>query len=181
MLDLFFRAETPATLRTVIRSAPFRNVVGDLRARDEDGNVVSGIRMLPGSVDYVYFAPGSVVITPATYDGNGDIITPAVTDGWCWMQLRLYGDAEAADFEDDPADVEPDRWNKSRIRKWMKANGTFVYLDQDPAWSSIPNAHIRGFMYTLGNGKRIGILRGSEMEAAGPPVYFHKYLGGNWH
>ncbi len=175
MLDLFFRAETRATLRTVIRSAPFRNVIGDLRARDDEGNVTTGIVMLPGSVDWVYFKPNRVVITPGTYDGDGNEITPAVTDAWCWWQLRLYGDAEVAD-DDGGAGT---RFDRSRIRKWMQANGTFVYLDQDPAWSSIPNAHIRGFMYTLGNGKRIGILRGSEMQAAGPPVHFHEYLGGN--
>ncbi len=180
MLDLFFRAETPATLRTVVRSAPFRNVIGDLRARDGEGKVVSGLRRaIPGSVDYVYFPPNRVVITPAVYDNDGDIITPAVTDGWCWMQLRLTGVASNSDVKDPPLWVGEDRWNKSKLVDWMKNNGDFAYLDQDPAWSSIPNAHIRGFVYTLGNGKRVAILRGSEMQAAGPPVHFHKYLGGN--
>ncbi len=161
MLDLFFRAEDRATLRTVVRSAPFRNVIGDLR--DPDG---PGFVMLPGSVDWVYFPPNRVVITPAVLDGNGDIITPAVTDDWCWLQLRLYGDAETADFEVN-ADTQPDRWNKSHIRRWMKDNGV--------------GRTIRGvsgiFEHTLGNGKRIQIWRGSEMEALG--VKFHEYLGGN--
>ncbi len=168
MLDLFFRAETRATLRSVIRSAPFRNVIGDLRARDDEGKVTTGIVMLPGSVDWVYFPPNRVVITPAVLDGNGDIITPAVTDAWCWLQLRLYGDAETADFEDDPADQEPDRWNKSRIRKWMQNNGTFRTI-----------RGVRVYQHTLGNGKRIQVWRGSQMEALG--VKFHEYCGGNFY
>ncbi len=173
MFDSFWRAEDPDTLRTVVGSAPFRNVIGDVR--DPDG---PGFIQIPGSVDWVYFPPNRVVITPATYDGNGNIITPAVTDPWCWVQLRLYGDAEVAD--DDVADWSVARFDRSRIRKWMQENGTFAYLDEDPAWSGIPGAHVRGFVYTRVNGKRIAILRGSEMQAAGPPVHFHEYYGGNF-
>ncbi len=159
MLDLFFRAQTPATLRTVIRSAPFRNVIGDVR--DPDG---PGFIQIPGSVDWVYFPPNRVVITPATYDGNGDIITPAVTDGWCWMQLRLHGDAEAAD--DEGENGEPDRWNRSRLKRWMKENGTLRTI-----------RGVRVYEHTLGNGKRIQVWRGAQMEALG--VNFHEYCGGN--
>ena len=149
MLDLFFRAETPVTLRTVIRSAPFRTVIGDLR----DGS--TGLRMLPGSVDWVYFPPDTVVITP------GD---PPTTDVWCWLHLRLTGLAEATDFEPDPADAEPDRWNKSRIRKWMLDNGTLKTI-----------RGVRVYEHVLGTGKRIQIWRGSEMEAAG--AKFHEFMG----
>ncbi len=178
MFDSFWRAQTPGTLRTIMRSAPVRNVIGDMREPDGQGGYTSGLRRaIPGSVDYVYFPPNRVVISPSVRDNDGEINTPAVTDPWCWMQLRLHGDAEVAD--DDVEDGSDARFDRSRIRKWMQANGTFAYLDQDPAWSSIPNAHIRGFVYTLGNGKRIAILRGSEMEAAGPPVHFHEYFGGN--
>ncbi len=162
MLDLFVRAETPATLRTVIRSAPFRNIIGDLREPNGGG----GIRSIPGAVDFVVFLPNTVVITPATYDGNGDIITPAVTDAWCWLQLRLSGTARSADFEGDPYSVRPDRWDFSRLKRWMKDNGTL--------------RTIRGvsvYEHTLGNGKRIQVWRGAQMEALG--VNFHEYLGGN--
>ncbi len=177
MFDLFFRAETPATAYTVMRSVPIRKVIGDLRARDAEGKITTGLRMLPGRVLWVYRKPGRVVITPAVLDGNGDIITPAVTDTWCWIQLRLLDDAATADDDEgEPAS----RFDRSRIRKWMQDNGDFVYLDQDSAWSGIPGAHVRGFMYTLGNGKRIAILNGSEMQAAGPPVHFHEYCGGNF-
>ncbi len=175
MFDSFWRAETPATVYTVFRSVPFRKVIGDLRARDAKGNVTTGIRKIPGRVEWVYRKPNRVVITPAVMDGM-NIITPAVTDPWCWIQLRLLNDAEVAD-DDGGSDG---RFDRSRIRKWMQSNGTFVYLDQDPAWSGIPGAHVRGFMYTLGNGKRIGILSGSEMRDAGPPLYSHEYCGGNF-
>ncbi len=183
MFDSFWRAETPATAYTVMRSVPIRNVIGDLRARDADGNITTGLRMLPGRVLWVYRKPGRVIITPAVRDGM-DIITPAVTDPWCWIQLRLLDDAEVADDDtatpdDDEGEPAP-RFDRSRIRKWMQDNGDFAYLDQDPAWSGIPGSHVRGFMYTLGNGKRIAILNGSEIQAAGPPVHFHDYCGGNF-
>ncbi len=168
MLDLFFRAETPATLRTVVRSAPFRNVIGDLRARDAEGKVTTGIVMLPGSVDWVYFPPGRVVITPAVRDGNGDIITPAITDAWCWLQLRLYGKAEVVD--DDVADWSASRFDRSRIRKWMQDNGTFRTI-----------RGVRVYEHTLGNGKRAQIWHGQDMADNLPPSIFHEYLGGNFY
>ncbi len=157
MLDLFFRAQTPATLRTVIRSAPFRNVIGDLRARDAEGKVTTGIVMLPGAVDWVYFPPNRVVITP------GD---PPVTDPWCWLQLRLYGEAEAAD--DDGGSAA--RFDRSRIRKWMQDNGTFRTVRD-----------VRVYEYTLGNGKRAQIWHGRDMAENLPPSIFHEYLGGNFY
>ena len=165
-LDLFFRAENLATLRTVVRSAPFRNIIGDLRARDGDGNVTSGIRMLPGSADWVYFAPASITVTPAVLDGEGNIVTPAVMDPWCWLHLRLSGSAEAAD--DEGENGEPDRWNRSRIKRWVKENGIQRTIRGVNVWQ-----------HTLANGKRIQIWRGSQMEALG--VKFHEFMGGNSH
>ncbi len=156
-LDIFLRAETLAALRTVVRSAPFRNIIGDVRDRDEAGNIVGGFRMLPGSVDWVYFEPNRVVITP------GD---PPVTDAWVWLHLRLTGSAEAADFEDDPADTEPDRWNKSRIRKWMQDNGTLRTI-----------RGVRVYEHTLGTGKRIQVWRGRDMASTG--AAFHEFMGGS--
>ncbi len=176
MFDTFWRAETPATAYTVMRSVPIRNVIGDLRARDNQGNITTGLRMIPGRVLWVYRKPGRVIITPAVRDGM-DIITPAVTDTWCWIQLRLLDDAATADDDEgEPAS----RFDRSRIRRWMENNGTSAYLDQDPAWAGIPGAHVRGFLYTLGNGKRIAILNGTEMRDAGPPVHFHEFCGGNF-
>ena len=152
MIDLFFRAEDRATLRTVVRSAPFRNIIGDVR--DPDG---PGFIQIPGSVDWVFFPANNVVITP------GD---PPVTEDWVWLQLRLTGTAEADDFEDDPTDTEPDRWNKSRLRKWMQDNGTIKTI-----------RGIRVYEHVLGNGKRAQVWRGSEMETLG--VKFHEFMGGS--
>ncbi len=163
MLDLFFRAETPATLRTVIRSAPFRNIIGDVR--DPDG---PGFIQIPGSVDWVYFPPNRVVITPAVRDGDGEIITPAVTDPWCWLQLRLENTAEVAD--DEGENGEPDKWNRSRIKRWMKNNGTLRTI-----------RGVRVYEHTLGNGKRMQIWHGRDMAENLPPSIFHEYLGGNFY
>ena len=149
-LDLFFRAETPATLRTVVRSAPFRNIIGDLRDPDSTGFI-----QIPGSVDWVFFPSNRVVITP------GD---PPVTDSWVWLQMRLTGTAEVAD--DEGENGEDDHWNRSRLKRWMKANGTLRTI-----------RGVRVWQHTLGNGKRIQIWRGSDMESLG--VKFHEYMGGN--
>ena len=148
MIDLFLRAETPATLRTVVRSAAFRNIIGDVR--DPDG---TGFIQIPGSVDWVFFASNRVVITP------GD---PPVTDPWVWLHLRLTGPAEAADL--DGANDQPDRWNRSRLKRWMKENGILRTIRGVRVWE-----------HTLGDGKRIQIFRGSEMEALG--VKFHEFMG----
>ncbi len=152
-LDLFFRAETPATMRTVVRSAPFRNIMGDVRARDEDGNIVAGLRMLPGSVDHVYFPPNSVS------NGAGG------TDVWCWLHLRLTGSAEAGDL-DDTGPTGPDRWERSRIRAWVRDNGALKTI-----------RGVRVYEHTLASGKNIQVWRGRDMAAQG--VLFHEFQGGN--
>ncbi len=151
-LDLFFRAETPTTLRTVVRSAPFRNIIGDVRDPDSTGFI-----QIPGSVDWVYFKPNDYVT-----DGQGGV------DSWCWLHLRLTGPAEAADYEDDPGGTEPDRWRKSRLKRWMKENGIVRTI-----------RGVRVWQHTLGNGKRIQIWRGAQMEAL--RVKFHEFMGGNRH
>ncbi len=170
MFDSFWRAQDLGTLRTVIRSAPFRNVIGDMREPDGQGGYTPNSlrRAIPGSVDYVYFPPNSVVITPAVYDNDGNIITPAVTDGWCWIQLRIYGAAEVAD--DDVEDGSDARFDRSRIRKWMQNNGTFRTIRD-----------VRVYEYTLGNGKRMQIWHGRDMAENLPPSIFHEYLGGNFY
>ena len=151
-LDLFFRAEGQATMRKVVRSVPFRNLIGDLRARDENDNIIAGFRMLPGSVDWVYKSAGNVS------NGQGG------TDTWVWLHLRLTGTAEADDL--DGVNDQPDRWDRSKLKRWIKDNGILRTL-----------RGVRVWQHTLGNGKRIQIWRGAQMESLG--VMFHKYLGGN--
>ena len=160
-IDLFFRAETVAALRTVVRSAPFRNIIGDVREPAGPGFI-----QIAGSVDWVFFRPDRVVVTPAVLDGDGNVITPAVTDSWAWLHLRLTGPAEAADHEDDPGGTEPDRWRKSRLKRWIKENGTLRTI-----------RGVRVWQHTLGNGKHLQIWRGSQMEDLG--IKFHEFMGGN--
>ena len=150
-LDIFLRAETPAILETVVRSTAFRNIIGDVRDPES-----TGLRKLPGNVDWVYFAPNSVVITPGS---------PPVTDDWCWLHLRLLGFSEFMDL--DGIDNEPDRWGRSKLRVWMQANGTLKTI-----------RGVRVFEYKQGN-KRVQLWRGSEMETLG--VKFHEYQGGNFY
>lgn len=158
MTDLFLRAETPASLRAVVKSAPFRSVIGDLT----DPEDAASLRMIAGAVDHKYFPPRSVVVTPGAYDAEGNEITPPVTDPWCWYHIRLSGKAEANDFEEGPG---PDRIDRSKVVKWVKKNGV--------------TRTIRGcqvFEYTLGNGKRVQVWRPRDMAANG--VLFHEFAGG---
>ncbi len=145
-LDLFFRAETTATLRTVIRSAVFRNTIGDVR--DPEG---AGFIQISGSVDWVFFPIGDVS------NGQGGV------DNWVWLHLRLTGSAEDADL--DGVNDQPDRWDRSRLKRWMKENGTLLTI-----------RGVRVWQHTLGDGKRIQIWRGAQMDALG--VKFHEFMGG---
>lgn len=182
MIDLFFRAETPLTMRTVLTSAKFREIVGDItdsRETLDDGSPNPGrgelaLRQgrylhIPGAVDAVWFPPGNVVILP------GDEVTPPTTDPWPWLHLRLSGPAETRDHRDGPG---ADRWNKSRIIDWLRANGTTVTLAADPRWAVRPEAaNVRAILLTLPNGERFGVVRGRDMAATG--LVFHEFLGGN--
>jgi len=160
MIDIFLRGETPAALRTVVKSTPFRNIVGNLT----DQSDATKLRHLAGSVDHVYFPPNTVVIIRAVYDADENVLSPATMDAWCWLHLRLSGTAEAADLDD--VDDESDRWNRSKLRKWMQNNGTL----KTPRGVTV-------YEHVLGTGKRVQLWRGSEMEAQG--VLFHRFQGGN--
>ena len=151
-LDLFLRAEDKATLRTVVLSTPFRNIIGDLTARDGDGDVIPGEFQQITGVDWVFFQVGDVK------DGVGGI------DSWVWLHLHLTRTAEANDL--DGTDNQADRWNRSKIRKWMKDNGSLKTI-----------RGVKVYEHTLGNGKRIQVWRGLQMATLG--VLFHKFLGGN--
>lgn len=152
-LDLFFRAENKAALRRVVLSTPFSNVFGDLTARDEDGAVLTNeFRQIPGSVYWVFFKAGRV-------------------DSWVWLHLRLIGPAEAADL--DGVDDQPDRWDRSRLKKWLKQNGTLKTIRGVRVWEYVfPQSapvNVRG--------KRVQVWRGSQMEALGLKI--SEYQGGN--
>ncbi len=152
-LDLFLRAEDKSTLKTVVLSTPFRNIIGDLTARDENGDVLTDeFSQIPGSVDWTFFRVGDVK------DGIGGV------DSWVWLHLRLTGSAETEDL--DGVNDQSDRWDRSKIRAWMEANGVIRTI-----------RGVKVYEHTLGNGKLIQVWRGSEMVTQG--VLFNEFFGGN--
>lgn len=178
MTDLTLRAETPRALLAAIQSAPFRAIIGPVGIFGRGGKEVRNPNLwkpegkLGRDIDYIYRRRNQVVTTPAVLDGNGDVVTPAVTDPWCWLLVRLLREAEAADFVADPADTEPDRWNMSRIRKWMERNGTLITPRRIRAWQyKFPASAPAGV-----RNKRVQIVRGSQMAALG--LEFVRWAGG---
>lgn len=167
MLDILLRAETRATYIDWLTTPQVRAIIGDLRARDDNGDVLSpaALRGIPGNVDLVQWDVGQIVEVPAVLDNDGNVITPAVTDPQAWIHVRLSGDAEVSDFAGPPGPNDFDRWEHSKMVKLLKSGGT---------------AGIHRGVTTLtkkaGNAKDISVFRGSEMETT---IKFHEFLGGN--
>ncbi len=137
-LDLFYRAEDWATIQTIMTSAPFEAITGDLSDPDDPDNMVK----IPSRADWLYFPIGDVQIVPGT------------DDHWAWLRMRLRGDAEVTDL--DGADDQEDRWDRSTLTKWMSDNGTQC---------SVIGCAV--YEHVLGNGKRIQQWRGLEMDDGG--------------
>ena len=168
-LDLFFRAEDPATYINWLTRAQIRAIIGDLRARDEDGSVSSpaALQGIPGSVDLVQWDVNQIVEVPAVFDNDGNITTPAVVDPQAWIQVRLTGPAEAADFTGPPIDteVEFDRWEHSLMVTLISAG------------TGTPGLYRGVALFTRKlSGKDIAVFRGSEVETT---IKFHEFMGGN--
>ena len=168
-LDLFIRAADRATYIKWLTRAQVRAIIGDLRARDEDGSVSSPAALwdIPGSVDLVQWDVNQIVEVPAILDNDGNITTPAVTDPQACIQVRLTGDAEVRDFTGPPIDteVEFDRWEHSLMVNLISAG------------TGIPGLY-RGvalFVRQL-SGKNLAVFRGSEVETL---IKFHEFMGGN--
>jgi hypothetical protein len=75
---------------------------------------------------------GTVELTPAVLDGNGNISTPAVLDTWYWINLRLYGavadmDADTA-FSGEEGDSSGFRFTKSKFVRWVREQSTPLTL-----------------------------------------------------
>ena len=62
-LDLFFRAADTATYIKWLTRAQVRAIIGDLRARDENGDVAvpAALQGIPGSVDLVQWNVNLIV------------------------------------------------------------------------------------------------------------------------
>ena len=168
-LDLFYRATDTATYIEWLTTPQVRAIIGDLRARDEDGSVSSpaALRGIPGNVDLVQWDVNQIVEVTAVLDNDGNIITPAVMDPQAWIQVRLTGDAEAADFAGPPIDtqVEFDRWEHSLM----------VTLVSAGIGSSGQYRGVTLFTRKL-SGKDLAVFRGSEIETL---IKFHEFMGGN--
>ena len=168
-LDLFFRAADRATYINWLTRAQVRAIIGDLRARDEDGSVSSPAALIgiPGAVDLVQWDVNQIVEVPGVYDNDGNVITPPVMDPQAWIQVRLTGPAEAADFAGPPMDteVEFDRWEHSLMVTLISAGTGTPGLYRGVAL----------FVRQL-SGKDLAVFRGSEVETM---MKFHEFMGGN--
>ena len=169
MTDLTLRAPNSDAVYRALTSQPFAFVLGPIDILDGDGQPITDPDLwrqtgrLNANVDYVYFGPGTVEVTPAVFDENGDETTPAVNDPDCWIIMRLIGDAAIADFRPN-ADNEPDKWKKSNITDAMKTRG-----------NSEDAGHAKAASWTAtlaqlgsngpGAGQKVEILRGSDLAA----------------
>lgn len=73
---------------------------------------------------------GSIVLTPAVLDANGNVVTPAVMDTWYWINLRITG--QASNDDDDtiyPGETEDGfKFTKSKLAKFVRNQATPVNL-----------------------------------------------------
>lgn len=162
-LDLFFRATTKAKIIAWLTTPQVRATIGDLRARDDEGNVVSprALKEIPGNVYLSIWEPNTIIDVPSITDEKGIITTPPVMDPFAWIHVRLDGDTEQNDFSGPPMSTGEDRWEHSRMVNLISIGGTTSsYRD----------------VVTFRNNTGVEIFRGSEMETN---MKFHEYEGGN--
>lgn len=118
MIDLTFRCFSRARWITV---ATGRGIyTGET---DEGGREI----VAPG---FVVDEIGSVVLTPAVLDGDGNVTTPAVMDTWFWVNLRIFN-RKADDDVDDlyPGENEDGfKFTKSKLVKFVRNQATPVNL-----------------------------------------------------
>lgn len=167
-LDLFFRAKSSAIYTTWLTTSQVQAIIGDLRARDAEGNVITPTS-LQGIQDNVYikeFSENQIMEVPAVRDAEGNKLTPAVMDPWAWVHIRLTGNAEISDFAGPPGENDFDRWEHSKLVSFMNAAGR-----------SATHRGVSIFEITTGKAKGISIVRGYEMNAMG--IKIHEILGGN--
>lgn len=167
-LDLFFRAQDRATYIKWLTRSQVRSIIGDLRARDDDGSVSSpaALRGIPGNVDLVQWDVNQIEEVPAVRDNDGNITTPAVTDPQAWVQVRLTGDAEVSDFAGPPDPDAFDRWDHSKMVNLVLAG------------TGEPGLYRGVSLYTRKlSGKNVAVFRGSEVETL---MKFHEFFGGNF-
>ncbi len=172
MLDLFFRAQTPAVLAYALKRGPFSHL--DIRfPRDEnDAEILNPDNWKPGGmlgldIMYVYRKRNDLVVTR----------NPDVTDPACWLLMRIIRAAYDADHEDDPTgetDPQPDHWRQSKLKRKLKAIGVRADWRGVRAWQhTFPQS-----APALVRGKRIQIMRGSMLAQL---EIFPEFMGGSLH
>jgi hypothetical protein len=114
MIDIVLRCFSRARWLTVAQN---RNIL------DADGNPNPGY-----AVDEI----GPIVLTPGTYDSNGNELTAPVLDTWHWVNLRLHADKATEDedtvYAGEEADESGFRFCKSKLVRWFRAQSTPVTL-----------------------------------------------------
>ena len=83
--DLYFRFKGLAAMRAFLRRAAIQDMIGDMFYQG-DGDRTHDLRR---NFAYVIIRPGTVTVTPATYDNDGNELTPTVVDPRPWLLLRL--------------------------------------------------------------------------------------------
>ncbi len=89
--DFYLRFSSMAAMLAFFRRPAVQGMIGDLI----DPEDASRLRDLRGKAAVV--VKSGITVTPATYDGNGVELTPAVMDPRPWLLLRLRHDRVRAD------------------------------------------------------------------------------------
>lgn len=111
--DTYLRFSSMGAVRAFFRRAATKGMTGDLFDPEDADRLIDTRR----NVAHVILKPGTVVITPATHDDDGNELTPAVTDPRIWVVLRFLGDT--AERDRGPGS----RWAGSKIIKHIRNNG----------------------------------------------------------
>jgi hypothetical protein len=115
MIDITLRCFSRARWITV---ATNRNIL------NADGNVQPGF-----AVDEI----GPIVLTPGTYDEQGNELTAPVMDTWHWVNLRIHG-VKAIEDEDtvypgEEADESGFHFTRSKFVRWVRSQSTPLTLN----------------------------------------------------
>lgn len=121
--DTYLRFKDLDSVLAFFRRAKIKTMTGDRfdpREVSEDQPNIEDIEILEDIADNIsrlVLKPNTVVIAEPTYDGNGDELTPLITDPNVWVVLRLIGDN--AELNEGPGP----RWTDSGITKQIRITG----------------------------------------------------------
>lgn len=113
--DTYLRFKDLDSMLAFFRRATVKAMTGDQFDINEEGDTT--LYDIAGSVARLILEPNTVVTAEATYDGNGDELTPLITDPNVWVVLRLIGDNAQQNEGSGP------RWDNSGINKLVRTTG----------------------------------------------------------